>query len=44
MKAQIKQLTVQAKLAVKRHIGAVQAKFDAAKTKLDGITRATDDE
>ncbi len=43
MKAQADQLTVQAKLDVKRHVDAVQAKFDAAKAKLKDIAEASDD-
>jgi hypothetical protein len=43
MKAQADQLTVQAKLDVKRHMDGVQAKFDAAKAKLKDIAEASDD-
>ena len=43
MKAQADKLTAQAKLDVKRHVDAVQTKFDAAKAKLNDIAGATDD-
>jgi hypothetical protein len=43
LKAKSEQLTVQAKLDMQPSVDAVQAKFDAAKAKLDKIGAATDD-
>jgi hypothetical protein len=43
LKAQADKMTAQAKLDLKPHLDAVHAKFDAAKIRLDAISKATDE-
>jgi hypothetical protein len=43
MKAQSEKMTAQAKLDLKPHLDAVNAKFQAAKAKLDQVAVAADD-